>query len=214
MSADADIILEAIPAGKGLALDLGGGRGMLRPSLVALGYGYVNIDMGPPFSGEPSVLGDAHDLPFKDGAIALVVSKDTLEHFLRPRAVLDEVHRVLAGDGLLVIWVPFMHPFHGNDLYRYTPLGLKKLLAGFQILRFDSPLWVFTVMGTALNQILKRLHLGILTGPLRRLCNRTDRLLARGRNKPSGFAAGYRIVARKTTTLDGNGAQIRADTRR
>src|SRR5262245_45844689 len=111
MSSDTSLILEAIPHGTGIVLDLGGNDGMLRQPLEERGYRYVNLDIQRFGNAEPSLIGDAHCLPFKDGMLDMVVSKDTLEHFLQPWLVVKEVHRVLKKGGLFAIWVPFMHGF-------------------------------------------------------------------------------------------------------
>jgi SAM-dependent methyltransferase len=131
MSSEAHLILDAIPPGTGTALDLGGSKGMLRQPLQERGYRYINLDIKHLENGEPSLIGDAHRLPFKDAAVDMVVSKDTLEHFLDPWGVAQEVYRVLNVGGQFIIWVPFMHPFHGDDFYRYSPLGPTPSAARF-----------------------------------------------------------------------------------
>lgn len=60
MSGDLQFIQEVISPGQGLALDLGGGRGLLRPLLEKLGYRYLNLDVQRFMNGDPTVLGDAH----------------------------------------------------------------------------------------------------------------------------------------------------------
>jgi SAM-dependent methyltransferase len=197
MSSDAHLILKAIPLGTGLALDLGGSKGILRQPLQERGYHYINFDIEHFGNGEPSLVGDAHWLPFKNNVVDLVVSKDTLEHFAEPWIVVKEVHRVLKMDGQFIIWVPFMHPFHGNDFYRYSPLGIEHLLRDFELVAFESPLWVFSVVGLAGIEVLKRVHLGFAELPIKQLCNWLDRLSTRNQRRPAGFAAAYRIVARK-----------------
>jgi ubiquinone/menaquinone biosynthesis C-methylase UbiE len=72
--------------------------------------------------------GDAQRLLFASNSFDLIVSSDTLEHFLQPAVVLGEVTRVLKGGARLIIWVPFLHPFHGDDYFRYPPLGLRSLM--------------------------------------------------------------------------------------
>lgn len=171
MSADPSLILEVTPPGHGYALDLGGGEGGMRQPLDKLGYTYINLDVRRVVNGEPSVVGDAHVLPFRGGSFELVVSKDTLEHFLQPWTVVKEIHRVLKPRGLFILWVPFMHPFHGNDFYRYTPLGLRRLLGSFEILQFESPLWVLTVFSMPIIEALKRVHLGFLEQPIKKVCH-------------------------------------------
>jgi SAM-dependent methyltransferase len=197
MSSDAHLILEAIPPGTGTVLDLGGSKGMLRQPLQERGYHYINLDIKHLGNGEPSLIGDAHRLPFRDAAVDLVVSKDTLEHFVDPWGVVKEVHRVLNVGGKFIIWVPFMHPFRGDDFYRYSPLGLQHLLGDFELVTFESPLWVFTVVGLAVIEALKRVHLGLAERPIKQVCGGLDRLFARRQKRPASFAAAYRIVAAK-----------------
>jgi SAM-dependent methyltransferase len=197
MSSDPHLILEAIPTGTGLALDLGGNNGLLRRPLKERGYHYINLDIRRVGNGEPSLIGDAHHLPFVDASLDLVVSKDTLEHFLEPWVVVREVHRVLKDKGRLIIWVPFMHPVHGKDFYRFTPLGLRHLLRDFELVALESPLWAFTVVGFAVIAVCKRMHLGFLERPIRRICMALDRLWTRRQQHPASFTPAYRVVACK-----------------
>ena len=197
MSSDTHLILEAIPSGIGVVLDLGGSKGMLRQPLQERGYHYINLDIKDFGNGEPSLVGDAHRLAFKDASVDLVVSKDTLEHFLEPWVVVKEVYRVLKVDGQFIIWVPFMHPFHGDDFYRYSPLGLRHLLRDFELVAFESPLWVFSLLGLAMIETLKRAHLGFAEQMIKRMCHSLDHLFTRDQKRPASFAVAYRIVASK-----------------
>ncbi|MPZ76998.1 MAG: methyltransferase domain-containing protein [Deltaproteobacteria bacterium] len=197
MSSDTQLILQAIPFGNGLCLDLGGNKGLLRDPLEKRGYRYINLDVRHFGGNEPSLIGDAHLLPFKDDALDMVVSKDTLEHFLEPKAAVTEVHRVLKTGGQFVIWVPWMHPFHGDDFYRYSPIGLKHLLRDFDLVSLESPLGVFTVVGLATIEALKRIRLGFLEQPLKHFCRLLDRFFTRHQKRPASFAAAYLIVACK-----------------
>lgn len=132
----------------------------------------------------------------------LVVSKDTLEHFIDPWGVVQEVHRVLNVVGQFIIWVPFMHPVHGEDFYRYTPLGLRHLLRDFDLVALESPLWVFTVVAFAVIAACKRVHLGFLERPIRRICMALDRLWTRRQRHPASFTPAYRIVAYKRNSSE------------
>lgn len=49
------------------------------------------------------VVGDAHNLPFKNGSFELVTIIETLEHLENPQEVLKEIHRVLKKNGYLII---------------------------------------------------------------------------------------------------------------
>lgn len=139
-------------------------------------------------------------MQFEDSSFDLVLSKDTLEHFIQPWTVVKEVHRILKLRGLFVIWVPFIHPFHGSDFYRYSPLGLRHLLADFEILRFESPTSVFPVFGLLDIDVLKRSHMGLSERPIKTMCRWLDRRLTKrrnARNDPMSFAHVYRWIARK-----------------
>ena len=52
------------------------------------------------------IQGDVRQVPFEGGAFDLVVSFETIEHIADPAAVLDELGRVLAQDGWLLISTP------------------------------------------------------------------------------------------------------------
>ena len=91
----------------------------------------------------------------------------------------------------------YVNLFHGSDIYRYTPKGLRHLLRDFEIILFDSPLWVFSIFGTAGVEFLKCVHLGFANFLVERLTGFLDHHLTRHRKQPASFAAAYRIVARK-----------------
>jgi hypothetical protein len=47
-------------------------------------------------------------------------------------------------------------------------------LRHFEVVVFDSPLRVFTVIGLAVIAVLKRAHLGFAEWPLKQLCRSLD----------------------------------------
>lgn len=202
LSTDARLILDVIPPGSCRTLDLGGGNGILRSSLEDRGHRYINLDIRRFANGEPSLIGEAHRLPFKDGIFDIVISKDSFSYFRNPWVVVKEVNRVLRENGKFIILVAFMHPLAGNEFYRYTPLGLRHLLNDFDVSSLDAPLWMFTVFGTAAIDALKRIGLGLLGRPVRRFCQGLDRLSTAGRVQPLSFAAAYRVVARKPSGIE------------
>ena len=203
MSADSRWVLDALSTcarKEGWALDLGGGSGVLQARVQQNGWRYVNADLRPG-KGCLAVKADAQALPFRDGVFALVIMKDALEHFEEPQRVMHEVRRVCRSSGLLVIWVPFLWPFHGDDYYRYTPLAIPKLLRGFRIVRFESPLWVFSVVAQAVIALLSRLRLGFLERALEGVAWRLDRWCQPRRATPRAFAAAYLVVAEREVGL-------------
>lgn len=196
MSSDKRWVLSKIPPGKGRVLDLGGGRGALYQPISDLGYEYFNIDMSPRGKGW-RIRGDAHRLPLGDDLFDVVVSSDTLEHFADPLLAMTEARRVLKPEGRFVIWVPFMQPFHENDYYRYTPLGLRWLMdqAGFRISSFEAPLWIFSVFAQALLVLFQKIHLGFLETTIEAIAEKLDHLFSRFRSDDVSFAAYFLVVA-------------------
>lgn len=205
MSADNRWVVEAIaalppPKGKGFALDLGGGRGKLCKVVEQYGWRYVNADLKPG-EGGLAVKADAQALPFHNQTFTLLILKDALEHFEEPKQVIAEVRRVCQPGGVLIIWVPFLWPFHGDDYYRYTPLAVSKLLHGFQVVRFESPLWVFSVVAQAVTAFVQRLGLSCLERPLQEVAWRLDRWCQPRRSTPRAFAAAYLVVAERQSNI-------------
>ncbi len=197
MSTDPKYILEVIPPGRGMALDLGGKNGQMRQPLEMLGYEYVNLDIRSLMGGEPSVVGSAHQIPFQNETFDLVIAKDSLEHFEHPKEVTKEVRRILKPGATFVVWVPFMHPAHGDDLYRYSPLALRGLLKDFEIQRFDSPLGALTVIGVMIGEFMNQLGLKWTTVGIRNFFICIDYQLLKTQKKLSSFAAAYRLLVKK-----------------
>lgn len=71
--------------------------------------GYVNVDR----RRVPGVqiVAEVERLPFRDGSVAEIRASSLLEHFADPYSVLDEVHRVLAGEGRFLMRVPALWSF-------------------------------------------------------------------------------------------------------
>ena len=60
----------------------------------------------------PDVVYSGGTLPFRDGAFDTVLSVQVLEHTARPGALVAEMSRVLARDGLLILTAPFQFRLH------------------------------------------------------------------------------------------------------
>ncbi len=116
------------------------------------------------YPGPSFVVGDAHHLPFPNGAFQVVVSLETIEHLERPETFLDEVRRVLAPQGLLILSTPQKGVYPpGNPYHRqeFTAEELSSLLqARFRWVElWFQDLWL---AASALPQATLRLR-----GPLR-----------------------------------------------
>ena len=109
-------------------LDVGSGTWRRAPGIVKLDViAYPMVD----------VVGDAQELPFGGKTFDLVICSSVLEHLLSPERVIAEVHRVLRPGGKLFVEIPFLYPFHGDELsgegdyWRMTLAGLRHALRSF-----------------------------------------------------------------------------------
>lgn len=77
---------------------------------------------------------DAHKLPFKDGRFTSIVAMEVFEHLRNPNQATQEIHRVLAEDGEVVLSVPFLFRVHGDpyDYHRFTEWALIELFEEFE----------------------------------------------------------------------------------
>ncbi|MDR7495804.1 MAG: hypothetical protein QN174_02425, partial [Armatimonadota bacterium] len=91
-----------------------------------------------------------------------------------------------------------MHPFHGDDYFRFTPLGLRLLFArtGLEVVRLEAPLWAFSVMAQGLVAVVQRLGFGRLERPIEATAGWLDRRL-RSPQRGAAFAAAYLVEGRR-----------------
>ncbi len=101
----------------------------LRPLLQ--GKDYIGCDMrdGP---GVDKVL-NLHDIDLPDESVGTVIMMDTLEHVEYPHQAVNEVHRVLKPDGIVIMSSVLDFFIHAtpNDFWRFTPDGFRSLLKPF-----------------------------------------------------------------------------------
>lgn len=91
----------------------------------------VNTDVS--FGRQTMLICDSHDLPFADGTFDGVIIQAVLEHAADPPRCVEELHRVLADEGLVYAETPFMQQVHGGpfDFTRFTHLGHRRLFRCF-----------------------------------------------------------------------------------
>ncbi len=103
------------------------GRGDLRPFFP--GREFVGCDMRP----GPGVdrIEDLSQLSLDDQSVQTIICVDTLEHVFEVRRAVDEMLRVLAPGGVIVVSVPFDFRVHDypSDYWRLTPSCLSRLFA-------------------------------------------------------------------------------------
>jgi SAM-dependent methyltransferase len=110
-----------------LVADFGCGTHRRDERVICLdGGSYGNVD----------VVTDLRRLPLADASLAGGVSIAVLEHVPDPAAHIAEMHRVLRPGGRMLVFVPFMQPFHASpyDFQRYTQVGLREQFGAFDVI--------------------------------------------------------------------------------
>lgn len=121
-----------------IIIDIGGATPYQKELMKYKGYfkecDYKSLDCDP--NTCPDIVGDAHNLPLEDESIDAVICKSVLEHLHSPEQAVNEMHRVLKKDGKCLVYLPFLHAYHGNerypDYYRYTYDGVRYLFRNFR----------------------------------------------------------------------------------
>lgn len=124
---------------EGRLLDVGCGRKPYRGLFQT--NEYVGLEIDTPenrANKQADFYYDGNKFPFVSDEFDGVICNQVLEHVFTPDQFLDEIHRVLKNDGLLLLTVPFVWDEHEQpwDFARYSSFGLKNLVErnGFEIL--------------------------------------------------------------------------------
>lgn len=120
----------------------------LRP--IFEGKEYVGCDMREG-AGVDRIL-NLHNIDLPAASAGTVLVLDTLEHVEFVRKAVEEVHRILKPNGILVISSVMKFPIHDHpyDYWRFTPEGFKSLLKPFDFSFVDlagDQLFPHTVVG-------------------------------------------------------------------
>jgi len=86
--------------------------------------------------GNVDIVTDLTKIPIADNSLAGGISIAVLEHVPDPANHIAEMHRVLRPGGRMLVFVPFMQPFHASpyDFQRYTEVGLREQFPQFDVL--------------------------------------------------------------------------------
>jgi SAM-dependent methyltransferase len=129
-----ELLLSLLPGPSPLVLVIGGGT-------LGSGVEAVYVDRRARVVGFDiysssltQFIADAHSVPLADGSIDAVLIQAVLEHVLEPSQVVNEIHRVLRGGGLVYAETPFMQQVHAGpyDFVRYTSSGHRYLFRAFE----------------------------------------------------------------------------------
>lgn len=105
-------------------VNLGSGTSVYPHVVNVDGVGYRNVH----------VVCDLQALPFEDQSVDHLLSIAVLEHVHEPERHIAEFRRVLKPGGSLLVYVPFLQPFHASphDYQRYTEAGMRHLFRDFE----------------------------------------------------------------------------------
>jgi SAM-dependent methyltransferase/uncharacterized protein YbaR (Trm112 family) len=163
-----------------------------------------DVELGP----RPTVLFDAHDIPFEDASFDGVIAQAVLEHVADPQRCVAEITRVLKPRGVVYAETPFMQQVHEGayDFTRFTHLGHRRLFREFS--EVDSGIacgpgmalawsWQYFLMSFAASPATRTLAKAVarLTAFPLKYC---DRLLT---NRPAAYdaASGFYFIGRRGT---------------
>ncbi|HKY38353.1 MAG TPA: class I SAM-dependent methyltransferase [Polyangiaceae bacterium] len=104
-------------------VNLGSGTHAYPATVNVDGVGYSNVH----------VVCDLEVLPFSDESVDRLLSIAVLEHVSEPERHIAEFRRVLKPGGSLLVYIPFLQPFHASphDYRRYTDAGMRQLFSDF-----------------------------------------------------------------------------------
>lgn len=195
---------------RGLLADIGCGRKPWQIIFKPFVSQHLGIDMQNTLHGtdEVDIIGSAYETGLSDGQVDTVLCTEVLEHLEEPQAAVNEMHRILAPGGVVILTVPFFWHLHEEprDFYRYTSFGLQYLFekGGFEIVEI-RPLTGFIV---TFAQLLAYYNFRFARGKILRV---TVRLInwwiqksAQTLNhfdKTYNFSCLYGLVARKNNAM-------------
>jgi uncharacterized protein YbaR (Trm112 family)/SAM-dependent methyltransferase len=122
------VVLQSLPAGAAV-LDLGAGN-------MALDLPHV-IRMDVTITPYVDVVGDAHALPFRPGALDFIFSLAVIEHLRQPFHAAQEMHRALRPGGYVYGECNFVFAYHGypHHYFNASQQGLEQVFQTFTRLR-------------------------------------------------------------------------------
>jgi SAM-dependent methyltransferase len=136
------LLARALEEASGPLLDVGCGEGgtlhALAPltthSGVGLEYSFIRASRAIT-AKTPIALGDALDVPVRNGSVGLVISRHVIEHIADDCHALREIHRTLRVDGLLYLETPIRWR---GAWYRYRNAAGQRVLDPTHVREYRS----------------------------------------------------------------------------
>lgn len=152
---------------RGKCLDIGSGNSPYKSSILKYVDTYICVDHEETHkhmfqtSKEQFINADIKALPFEDNSIDSIILTQVLEHIDAPFEALDEVKRVLANRGTLILSVPFIYQAHATpyDYFRFSEYALRHIAKqyNFEIKEFHYQGYLGTTLISILNGFLWQL---------------------------------------------------------
>lgn len=207
---------------RGRLLDLGAGNQPYAEWYLGHCDTAVSTDIAP-HAGLSTLCG-AESLPFADGSFDTVLATEVLEHVTDLERTVDEICRVLAPNGSVIVTMPYFYPTHEppHDHRRLTHYGLRgaferrglvidDLTAKGGVLTLGATV-ATTAVCTVLRTAMVRTSPGVVGSVLASVLAMLERALLNARARAPRFPAtarrvsmGYMAVARRPTALEGDG---------
>lgn len=190
---------------QGLVVDLGGGGVPSYLGQIRIDGEFINMDRAPEV--HPTLVGDLEKgVPLAPGVADHVLLFNTLEHLYDHKRVFAECFRVIKANGRLVIYSPFLFPFHTHkfentviqDYFRLSESALSRLLAeaGFADTRIEPMGGLFFVIAEFSGFFLRFRFLRVLMFVLCFVLENLYRALRPGQSH-ARYPLAYWVVARK-----------------
>lgn len=189
----------------GRLLDVGAGRLAYRFLLKDYCTEYFSTDVSWK-RGKIDFITDIQNMAIRRESFNTVFCTQVLEHIPEPGRAIDEIYRVLAPNGLLILSVPHLSHLHNkpDDYYRFTKYGLEHMLkqASFEILHMQPAGGLLSFLGFIPTTVLVNLFYGIpVLGSaamfISKLLTRVFVFLDNRLEKRKIYALNYVVVAKK-----------------
>jgi SAM-dependent methyltransferase len=106
---------------------------------------YIGVDFEPiEASKNPNVdvFYNGKDIPFEDKKFDCIFCTEVVEHLFNLEEILEEFHRVLKDDGIVILTFPFAWPEHAQpyDFARYTSFATQHIFdkKDFKIVKYEK----------------------------------------------------------------------------
>lgn len=148
----------SVPAGA-LVLDAGSGEAPYKPMLSHCRYESADFELVDKPYAKSTYVCDLSAIPVEDQRFDAILFNQVMEHVPDPKAVLNELFRVLKPGGRMIYTAPLFYEEHEQpyDFYRYTQFAVRYLFegAGFRIDRLDWMEGFYSTVAYQMNRMAR-----------------------------------------------------------